>query len=117
MTSRGILNWGVCGLNRQLSLRLIHVAFGIGRIMTDKDIKTAPVVGWDTLNVAQTTVLLRLHHVTTEDQLRGFYAGTAEASHINAMLTPKQAMDLAADLQNAAKMILAQQTPLRSHQS
>lgn len=85
--------------------------------MTKKDISTAPVVGWDTLNVAQTTVMLRLHHVTTEAQLRGFYAGTTDASHINAMLTPQQALELADSLRNAANTILAQKTPPRAEQS
>lgn len=85
--------------------------------MSASDIQTAPVVGWDTLNVAQTSVLLRLHHVTSEAQLRGFYAGTAEASHLNAMLTPQQALDLAESLTHAAHTVLGQQTPPRSQQS
>lgn len=82
-----------------------------------KDIKTRPVVGWKISGVAETAILLSLETVSSDAQLRAVMAERAAPDTLPALMTPPQALELAAALQRAAHRILEQQTPDKSRQS
>lgn len=81
------------------------------------DVETRPVVGWTFHLVAETAIVMDLHTVTSDAQMRAVMAGSAAPDNLPALLTPAQALELAEVLRQAAGRVLAQQTPDRSRQS
>jgi hypothetical protein len=81
------------------------------------NLPTHPVVGWSFYSAAQTAIVLQLHTVQSEDDLRAVMRGTRAPDHFNALLTPTQCLELAERLQAHAEAILGQRTPPRSRQS
>ena len=72
------------------------------------NIITHPISGWTAGPVQNTAILFAPNYLTK--------AGTQEAT-ITFILTPAQALELAATLQGHADQILAQRTPPKSHQT